>query len=50
MISNYYLRVNLYKRVKGKKYFDCPNNYGIFLRPNKLEVGDFPELDLDDEI
>jgi tubulin-folding cofactor B len=32
------------------KYFDCPDKYGIFLRPDKIEVGDFPELDIDDEI
>ena len=38
--------------VKGKKYFECPMGYGSFLRPDVLEVGDFPELDLlgsDDE-
>lgn len=35
---------------KGTKYFDCMNNYGLFLRPDKIEVGDFPELDLEDEI
>ena len=32
------------------KYFDCPPNYGLFLRPDKIEVGDFPELDLDEDI
>jgi len=36
--------------VKGIVYFDCPDNYGIFARPNKVQAGDFPELDLDDEI
>ena len=25
-------------------------NFGLFLRPNKIEVGDYPELDIDDEI
>lgn len=34
----------------GKSYFLCNNKYGIFLRPDKVEVGDFPEIDLDDEI
>jgi len=36
--------------VKGKRYFDCPNKYGSFVRPDKLTVGQFPVLDIDDEI
>jgi tubulin-specific chaperone B len=35
--------------VKGKKYFDCGNNYGVFVRPERCEVGNFPPLDLGDE-
>ena len=31
--------------IKGKRYFECLPNYGLFLRPNALEVGDFPPLD-----
>ena len=34
--------------VKGVKYFDCPNKYGIFLRPSKLMTGNYPELDFDE--
>lgn len=34
--------------VKGVKYFQTPNNYAIFVRPNTMEIGDFPELDIDD--
>lgn len=31
--------------VKGVKYFDCPENYGGFLRPDLVSVGDYPEDD-----
>mmetsp|Transcript_15589 Transcript_15589/g.40322 ORF Transcript_15589/g.40322 Transcript_15589/m.40322 type:complete len:284 (+) Transcript_15589:67-918(+) len=31
--------------VKGNQFFTCPPKYGGFLRPDKLKVGDYPELD-----
>ncbi|XP_024542204.1 tubulin-folding cofactor B-like [Selaginella moellendorffii] len=31
--------------VKGKRYFTCPNGHGVMLRPDKLKVGDYPEID-----
>lgn len=31
--------------VKGKKFFECPNKFGVFVRPNEAEVGDFPPID-----
>ena len=39
-----------YTRVLNERYFDCPKKFGLFLRPDKIEVGNFPELDLDDEL
>lgn len=35
--------------IKGKKYFECGPNYGVLVRPERCEVGDFPPLDLGDE-
>ncbi|PYH92027.1 Cap-Gly domain-containing protein [Aspergillus ellipticus CBS 707.79] len=34
--------------VGGKSYFSCPNNTGVFVKPEKVEIGDFPPLELDD--
>lgn len=31
--------------VKGTKYFECAANCGVFIRPERVEVGDFPVLD-----
>ena len=35
--------------VKGKRYFECGSNYGVFVRPERCEAGDFPALDMGDE-
>ncbi|KAL1622300.1 hypothetical protein SLS56_008790 [Neofusicoccum ribis] len=31
--------------AKGVRYFQCKANCGAFVRPEKVEVGDFPEID-----
>jgi len=31
--------------VKGARFFSCPPNFGGFLRPDKVTVGDYPELE-----
>jgi len=40
-------------KIDGESFFDCPANYGLFIRPKELAVGDYPEIDEfgdDDEI
>uniref|UniRef100_A0A0G4HP01 CAP-Gly domain-containing protein n=1 Tax=Chromera velia CCMP2878 TaxID=1169474 RepID=A0A0G4HP01_9ALVE len=39
------LGVNDGRNKAGKRYFDAPDKYGIFARPEKVTVGDFPEKD-----
>jgi hypothetical protein len=34
--------------VKGKRFFECPTGFGSFVRPDSVNVGDFPPLDLSD--
>lgn len=36
--------------INGKRYFECKENCGVFVRPERVEIGDFPPLDLDDEL
>ena len=33
----------------GERYFQCGRNRGVFVRAERVEVGNFPELGLGDE-
>ncbi|KAI4094136.1 MAG: hypothetical protein LQ344_002390 [Seirophora lacunosa] len=34
--------------VGGKRYFECGPQYGVFVRPNRVDVGNWTELGLDE--
>ena len=36
--------------ANGKKYFDCPPNSGLFVRTDRIEIGEFAPLGLDDDL
>ena len=35
--------------VEGKRYFACEPQYGVFVRPERIEIGDWKELGLNDD-
>jgi CAP-Gly domain. len=56
-VLGYFVKLSLMtdrSRVQGERYFSCLQNYGAFVRPEKVKVGDYPveelQLDLDEEM
>ena len=35
--------------VSGRRFFKCEAKHGLFVRPDRVEVGDYPELDMEDD-
>lgn len=36
--------------IESKRYFECPPKFGGFVRPEKIDIGDLPPIDLDAEL
>lgn len=39
----------LMRRINGTRYFTCPNKYAVFVRADKLSMGEYPEKDIMDD-
>lgn len=45
------VKVEVDGKQEMRRVFECQNKFGVFARPEKLEVGDWPPLDdLDDDM
>lgn len=36
--------------INGKKYFECEAKFGVFVRPDQIKTGDFPPIDVFNEV
>lgn len=36
--------------INGKQYFTCNDKHGVFVRPERVEPGNFTPLSIDDEL
>ncbi|OCL04099.1 hypothetical protein AOQ84DRAFT_301552, partial [Glonium stellatum] len=36
--------------VAGERYFQCGKNCGVFVRPERVEVGEFPPLEVGEDM
>lgn len=49
-VDSFSIRSFLLLSVNGHRYFKCKEKFGGFVRPDKIQVGDYPpeEIELDD--